>query len=288
MSDSLQYSKSEKISLKKHFNEKWLQDRIEEDPTILGLGELDIIHRERKQSSGGRIDFLFLNNETGTMYETEIMLGETDESHIIRTIEYWDIERRRFPTKDHRAVIIAEEITNRFFNVIALMNRSIPIIAIQLNALKIDSKIILNFTTVLDIYEEPEDEEKLGGEEVGRPYWVKKAHAKSLGIMDDMIAMAQEAYPNSRVTYNKHHVALGTTRQNYMWFHPRKSPTNCHFEIKVGKENIDEAKAIFEELGISYTPRKEDKLAISIQGDELKKHGDRIKDLIKQSIQLYS
>src|SRR5437868_3714693 len=135
MSDSLQYSKSEKISLKKHFNEKWLQDRIEEDPTILGLGELDIIHRERKQSSGGRIDFLFLNNETGTMYETEIMLGETDESHIIRTIEYWDIEKRRFPTKDHRAVIIAEEITNRFFNVIALMNRSIPIIAIQLNAL---------------------------------------------------------------------------------------------------------------------------------------------------------
>lgn len=87
MSDSLLYSKSEKISLKKHFNEKWLQDRIEEDPTILGLGELDIIHRERIQSSGGRIDFLFLNSETGTMYETEIMLGETDESHIIRTIE---------------------------------------------------------------------------------------------------------------------------------------------------------------------------------------------------------
>ena len=288
MSDTLQYSKSEKISLKKHFNEKWLQDRIEEDPTIIGLGELDTIHRERKQSSGGRIDFLFLNNETGTMYETEIMLGATDESHIIRTIEYWDIERRRFPTKEHRAVIIAEEITNRFFNVIALMNRSIPIIAIQLNALKIDSKIILNFTTVLDIYEEPEDEEKLGGEEVGRLYWVKKTHAKSLGIMDDMITMAQEVYTDSRLTYNKHHVALGTTRQNYIWFHPRKSPNNCHFEIKVGKENIDEAKTLFEELGISYTSRKEDTLAISIQGDELKKYSDKIKELVIQSIKLYS
>ena len=125
MSDILQYTKGEKISLKKHFNEKWLQDRIEEDPSILGLGELDPIQRERKQSSGGRIDFLFLNNETETMYETEIQLGATDESHIIRTIEYWDIERRRFPSKDHRAVIVAEEITNRFFNVIALMNRSI-------------------------------------------------------------------------------------------------------------------------------------------------------------------
>ncbi len=288
MADTLHYSKSEKISLKKHFNEKWLQDRIEEDPTIIGLGELDIIHRERKQSSGGRIDFLFLNNETGTMYETEIMLGDTDESHIIRTIEYWDIEKRRFPTKEHRAVIIAEEITNRFFNVIALMNRAIPIIAIQLNALKIDEKIILNFTTVLDIYEEPEDEEKLGGEEVSRPYWIKKTNPKSLAIMDEMIKLAQETYPSSRVTYNKHHIALGTTRQNYMWFHPRKSPHYCHFEIKVGKENMDEAKAIFDELGISYTPRKEDKLAISIQGDDLKKHNDKIHQLIKDSIELYS
>ncbi|MCY7349909.1 MAG: hypothetical protein LH606_04475 [Cytophagaceae bacterium] len=288
MNDNLQYSKSEKISLKKYFNEKWLQDRIEEDPTILGLGELDIIQRERKQSSGGRIDFLFLNNETGTMYETEIMLGGTDESHIIRTIEYWDIERRRFPSKDHRAVIVAEDITNRFFNVIALMNRSIPIIAIQLNALKIDNKIILNFTTVLDIYEIPEDEENLGGEEVGRTYWVKKGNPKSIGIMDAIIAIAQEEYPNSKVTYNKNHVALGTTRKNYMWLHPRKSPHNCHFEIKVGKENIDDTKLMFEELGISYTPRKEDNLAISIQGDELKKNFDKLKALIKQSILLYS
>ena len=143
MSPQLQYTKGEKISLKKYFNEKWLQDRIEEDASILGLGELDTIQRERKQSSGGRIDFLFLNSETETMYETEIQLGSTDESHIIRTIEYWDIERRRFPSKDHRAVIVAEDITNRFFNVISLMNRSIPIIAIQLNAIKVDNKILL-------------------------------------------------------------------------------------------------------------------------------------------------
>ena len=37
-----------------------------------------IIERERKQSSGGRLDFLFLDPETQTMYETEIMLGDTD------------------------------------------------------------------------------------------------------------------------------------------------------------------------------------------------------------------
>ncbi len=288
MNDNLQYSKGEKISLKKHFNEKWLQDRIEEDPSILDLGELDSIQRERKQSSGGRIDFLFLNSETETMYETEIQLGATDESHIIRTIEYWDIERRRFPSKDHKAVIIAEEITNRFFNVIALMNRSIPIIAIQLNAIKIDNKILLSFTKVLDIYETPEDEENLAGEEVGRTYWEKKSNANSIEIMDEMIGIAQEKYPSARVTYNKHHVALGTSRKNFMWFHPRKSPNNCHFEIKLDKDLVAETKTTFDELGISYTPRNEKNLAISIQNDELRKHIDKITTIINQSIEAYS
>ena len=289
MSEKLKYTKSEKISLKKHFDEKWLQNKIEEDPTIIGLGELDVIQRERKQSSGGRIDFLFLNNETQTMYETEIQLGPTDESHIIRTIEYWDIEKRRFPSKEHRAVIIAEEIINRFFNVIALMNRAIPIIAIQINAIKIDDIIILNFTKVLDIYEVPEDEENLGGEEVGRPYWEKKANSKStISIMDEMISFAIDKYPNSRITYNKHHVALGTDRRNYMWFHPRKSPNNCHFEIKFDKDSIEEVKTVFDDIGISYTPRKEDKLAISIKTNELKENQEKIKTIVHQSIESFS
>ena len=30
------------------------------------------------------------------MYEKEIQLGATDESHIIRTVEYWDIELEGF------------------------------------------------------------------------------------------------------------------------------------------------------------------------------------------------
>ncbi len=89
-----------------------MQDRIEKDPSILGLGDVTVIERERKQSTGGRIDFLFLDQEMDTMYETEIMLGPTDESHIIRTIEYWDIERRRYQSKDHKAVIVAEDINN--------------------------------------------------------------------------------------------------------------------------------------------------------------------------------
>lgn len=287
MNTPIKYAKAQKISIRQHFNEKWLQDRIEEDTALLGLGELDVIHRERKQSSGGRIDFLFHNSETDIMYETEIMLGKTDESHIIRSIEYWDIERRRFPSKDHRAVIIAEDITNRFFNVIALMNRAIPIIAIQVNALQIADQIILNFTTVLDIYEEPEDEEKLSGEEVGRPYWIKRSHSHSISMLDEIIKFAEDSTENLKVTYNKHHVALGTSRQNCLWLRPRKSPNICHMEIKVGKENIETVKEEMADLGISYNLRKDDIFAISVQQEDLSNHPGEIKNLISKSLSYY-
>ncbi len=46
-------------------------------------GDLSVIQRERQQSKGGRIDFLMSDPETSTMYEVEVMLGATDESHII-------------------------------------------------------------------------------------------------------------------------------------------------------------------------------------------------------------
>ena len=122
-------------------DERWLQDRIEEDPSILGLGDVSIITRERRQRTGGRIDFLMYDPEAGDLrYEIEVMLGRLDESHIIRTIEYWDLERQRYPALRHRAVIVAEDITSRFFNVIGLLNRAIPIIAIQLNAFQIEDR----------------------------------------------------------------------------------------------------------------------------------------------------
>ena len=94
---------------------------------------------------------LLYDAETTTRYEVELQLGATDESHIIRTIEYWDTERRRYPQYDHVAVIVAEEITARFFNVISLFNGFIPIVAIQMSAIELsDDEVTIVFTKVLD------------------------------------------------------------------------------------------------------------------------------------------
>jgi hypothetical protein len=104
--------------------EKWVQRLIAEDATLLGLGDVELKDVERAQPRAGRLDMLLFDAETNTRYEVELQLGPTDESHIIRTIEYWDIERRRYPQYEHVGVIVAEEITARYFNVISLFNGS--------------------------------------------------------------------------------------------------------------------------------------------------------------------
>ena len=88
-----------RVSLLGHpeVNERWLQEQIANDPALLGLGDLDVRDMERRQPGAGRLDLLLSDPETLDRYEVEIQLGATDESHIVRTIEYWEIEKRRYP-----------------------------------------------------------------------------------------------------------------------------------------------------------------------------------------------
>lgn len=95
------FVKLEEVLLKNHpeLNEKWVQNVIAENPEILGLGNLQLKDKERIQPHAGRLDLLLQSDDdSNTRYEVEIQLGKTDESHIIRTIEYWDIERNLHPS----------------------------------------------------------------------------------------------------------------------------------------------------------------------------------------------
>jgi hypothetical protein len=132
----MQHVKLRQIQLKNHssLNERWVQDVIAEDPSILGIGDVVLKDKERVHRNAGRLDLLLQEADGHGRYEVEIQLGASDESHIIRTIEYWDIERKRYPQYDHTAVIVAEDITSRFLNVISLFKGHIPIMAIQFSA----------------------------------------------------------------------------------------------------------------------------------------------------------
>lgn len=220
---TLQYTKHEVFSLKGHpqFNEKWVHERIAEDPSILRLGELEFLHAERRQPGGGRLDLL-LEDETGRRYEVEVMLGATDPSHIIRTIGYWDRERKRYPERDHCAVLVAEDITSQFLNVIGLFNSAIPIIAMQMNAIQIEDKILLHFTKVLDEVERGDDDGD--SQEVGRKDWERKAPIEVLRLMDGCLDLIRIFAPNTALHYVASHIGLKTNTAvtNFVGFHPKK------------------------------------------------------------------
>jgi len=281
-----QLKKFESIELRSiGLDERWLQDRIREDTGVLGLGELEIVSREHRQPHAGRIDFLMHHAETEVFYEVEVMLGALDESHIIRTIEYWDIERQRRPQFDHRAVIVAEQITSRFFNVLRLLNRAVPLIAVKLSAIKVDDNTVsLHPVTVLDVVEEIADVDvSAQSEQTDRSYWEKKREPTSLAVMDKIVAELSKEDIKLRLTYNKHHIALGSSGNNFCWFHPRKTAGYCHIETRVSGESRDAAVAALQENGIDAFPRRTDGISFGVTMRTLDEHLPIITHVLKSA-----
>lgn len=247
----MNYAKFEKINLKNHpdLNERWVQDRIAEDPSILGLGDVILKDKERLQPKAGRLDLLLQEADGNRRYEVEIQLGATDESHIIRTIEYWDIERKRYAQYEHTAVIVAEDITSRFLNVIGLFNGMIPLVAIQMNVLKNGDQVGLMFTTVLDhmpLGLSEEDEEV--DEPTDRAYWEQRGSKTTVALADQLLEIAKKHDPKLELKYNKFYIGLAKNGQpsNFVTFRPKKG--FLRFEPRL--PNSTEMQNRFEAAGL--------------------------------------
>ena len=184
-----------------------------------------------------------------------------------------------YPSLDHRAVIVAEDITNRFFNVIGLLNKAVPVIAVQLNAITLDNSLILNFVKVLDLAEPPDEDEGPGQEQVDRAYWESKSSAKSIEVMDRVIALTGEKWPTPRVTYNRHHVALGTTGYNFCWFHPRKG-AHVHLHLKTGPDAREAVAKKLEDGGIDCGMHRKDSIRMVLTSKEIEQHRDLICEVL--------
>jgi len=249
-------------------DEYWLRDRIYEDPSIIGLGDLQAVMKERVQSQGGRLDLLLKDPADDSMYEVELQLGATDESHIIRTIEYWDNEKRRWPNRSHTAVLVAEEITNRFFNVVHLLSLAVPIIGIQASIKQVGDVRALDFTKVIDSYDEPED----GGssqQAYDEKHWVDNypgalACARWYG---DLLA---QSYGEIQTKYFEYYISFTVGGIARIWVHKRKNDRRALVEVKYVEENIAEAIDHLNKEGIAFSTRSNKYLNFDVSLQQLK------------------
>lgn len=288
----MQYQPANRISMRQHpeLTEKWLQTIISDDPSILGLGDLVVRDIERRQPRAGRLDVLLSNPETLTRYEVEIQLGATDESHIIRTIEYWDLERRRLPQYDHVAVIVAEEITGRFLNVISLFNGSIPLIAIQIQAIEVQGTVSLVAARVVDVVELATEEEDEGGGVTDRSYWETTGRGSplSLDLADQMLALIKERTDaRLNLKYNKFYVGLARDgiASNFILFQPGKQHLIAAFKIP----KSDELTNQLAESGIDLMEYgRGGRYRLRITGADLEQRREMLGRLVEMAAELHA
>lgn len=277
----------EKISLKNHqiINEERIKQEIIKNPSILGLGDLIVRDNERTQPRAGRLDLLLQDPDTNRRYEVEIQLGELDESHIIRTLEYWDIERRRYPQYDHCAVIIAENITSRFLNVIGLFNGNIPLIAIQMNAFKIGEDVGLACVIVLDEMSLGlADEDEEGQEPTDRHYWLNRASEATVKMADNLVKTLNELSGQEfQLNYTKFYTGLAANGRanNFIILVPLRQSLKAEIKLPQNEETqklIDEAE--FENMGYDGANQRY-RLRLFESDFEHKK--DTIRELLKRA-----
>jgi hypothetical protein len=283
MTDKINLIRPEKVSLINHpaLTEKWVQEIIANDPSILGLGDLILKDKERIHPKAGRLDLLLQDPDSERRYEVEIQLGKVDESHIIRTIEYWDIEKKRYPQYDHCAVIIAEDITNRFLNVVNIFNGSIPLIAIKMEAYKNGNDHWLTFTTVLNEVSLGLVEEDEIKEVTDRSYWEKRGTPKTVALADELVIIINEFAGGYELKYNKFYIGLAKDGQpdNFVIFIPRKSYATM--EIKI--EQTKEVDKLIEDAGLDLMDydNKWGRYRIRISKQDLEKNKELMMNLLK-------
>jgi len=282
------FVKSQRIWLHNHaqLNEKWVQDQIAADPSILGLGDVILRDKERLQPGAGRLDLLLQDAESSRRYEAEIQLGRTDESHIIRTIEYWDIERKRYPQYDHCAVIVAEEITARFLNVISLFNGHIPLIAIQMSALQVAEHMTLTFTTVLnDLSLGLVDEDEEISEITDRAYWEERGSPSTVAIADQLLEIIRTFDPAFDLKYNKFYIGLAKEGHpdNFVIFRDKKKSFRLELHLPKSQEIDDRLETANLDL-MDYDDRW-GSYRVRLAATDLKAHSELLADLLKAAYQ---
>lgn len=281
------YIKLERVLLQNHpdLDERWVQARIAEDPAILGLGDLILKDKERIQPRAGRLDLLLQDPEADRRYEVEVQLGSTDESHIIRTIEYWDIERKRYPQYEHCAVMVAEDITSRFLNIIGLFNGAIPLVAIQMQAFRVNSDdVTLVFTTVVDeLARGPVDEDEEIREVTDRGYWECRGTKATLATLDGIFEIVHGLDPALELKYNKFYVGLAKNGQphNFVISRPQKNA----LMLTVRLQQSPEIQARLEESGMEALDydKREGGYRIRLGIDDLKNRCDVLRLLIEMA-----
>ena len=181
-------------------------------------------------------------------------------------------------------VIIAEDITSRFLNVISLFNGAIPLVAIQMRALQSGDEIGLVFTTVLDhmpLGLVDEDEEV--AETTDRAYWEERGSKTTVAMADQLLQIAKTHDPALELKYNKFYIGLAKNGRPsiFVTFRPKKG--FMRFEPRL--PDLPERQAQFENAGLDVIgyDKRWGRYRIRLQPSDIEKNRKILEEIISEA-----
>ena len=252
-----------------------------------GFGDLVCAsRREQRQSKRWRLDLLLQDPEDDTYYECGGYVGcYGREPHNPQQSRYWDLEKRRFPNRKHVAVLVAESITRRFFNVVHLLSLSIPMVGIQANLIDADGKRALHFVKVVDLFEDAEEEPEGRGEVYNEEWWKTNA-PWTIENAQSLVKALEKVFPKVELRFVKSYVSLLIDNDMYFWFYKRTRGNKSWLNFWVDGSLLPRVAEILDTKNIPYSSGKYFKLSVDRKFiDENAELFAKIGELVKQSWQ---
>lgn len=171
----------------------------------------------------------------------------------------------------------------------ALMSGSIPMVAIQINALRVHEHVVLDFVQVLDLTELRSDdtqEDDSGGGRVERSYWDAKAGPTLMKVCEDVLAMVnQHASGPQEFNYLRGYIGL---RSNGVVRNPvAMSPKPTRNVVTVWAY-VDDAEAWMprvEEAGVPAQKKRSNRIQFKLTPEDAREHAGLIREAVAAAVE---
>jgi hypothetical protein len=120
----------------------WLQEWLKEQPGRIGLGELGVADGDPVQDEDGNPAFLAADGDD-RYFSVDVLLGEMDASQGFGLLHNWARNRVRHPDKTHIAVLVTEDIGDRYRSTLEALAEHLPLVVVELNAWHGEAEAIL-------------------------------------------------------------------------------------------------------------------------------------------------
>lgn len=287
----MDFAPSEKFSLARHkdFDEAWVEKTLREHPEMLNLGTLSNNQSQLTQQRIGRLALLADNRNGGQRFVIELMLGEMDASHLMRVMDYWLKRKSQDVDSDLEvvAVLVAEKVLlSRYFPLIQFLAQKLgshlPIIVIEMTALRVGGQMTLTFTKVIDsAQEEIVDDDIEGRVPTDHGYWISRSSEDGMYVVDKLISFLREIDSSISAKYNTGYIGItkGNRSNNFVWFSPKLNFVRVNVKV-LDTESWQERLA---GIGLEVIEASGKLVRFRLKKDQVDDSAALLKELLKAS-----